>query len=69
MSKISKSPERHTFQAEGYIKRCEEDGKEPREDYLNLYKSARQQDECDKKVITLIGIVVVFETTLDTIRK
>lgn len=45
MSKISKSPERHTFQAEGYIKRCEEKGEEPREDYLNLYKSARQQDE------------------------
>ena len=45
MSKISKSPERHTFQAEKYIERCEEEGKEPREDYLNLYKSARQQDE------------------------
>lgn len=45
MSKISKSPNRHTFQAEGYIKRCEEEGKEPSEDYLNLYKSARQQDE------------------------
>ena len=45
MSKINSSPERHTFQAEGYIKRCEEQGKEPREDYLNLYKSARQQDE------------------------
>ena len=45
MTKISKSPERHTFQAEQYVKRCEEEGKEPREDYLNLYKSARQQDE------------------------
>ena len=45
MTKINSSPERHTFQAEGYIKRCEEQGKEPREDYLNLYKSARQQDE------------------------
>lgn len=44
MTKVSKSPERHTFQAEGYIKRCEEEGVEPREDYLNLYKSARQQD-------------------------
>lgn len=43
--KLSKSPQRHTFQAEGYIKRCEEKGEEPREDYLNLYKSARQQDE------------------------
>jgi hypothetical protein len=45
MKKISKSPERHTFQAEAYVARCEEKGEEPREDYLNLYKSARQQDE------------------------
>ena len=45
MSKISKSPERHTFQAENYVKRCEEEGKEPSEDYLNLYKSAQQQDD------------------------
>jgi hypothetical protein len=42
---ISKSPERHTFQAENYIKRCEEKGEEPNEDYLNLFKSYRQQDE------------------------
>jgi hypothetical protein len=45
MTKISKSPERHTFQAEAYVKRCEEEGKEPREDYLDLYKSYRQRDE------------------------
>jgi hypothetical protein len=45
MNKVSKSLQRHTFQAEGYIKRCEKEGKEPREDYLNLYKSAREQDE------------------------
>jgi hypothetical protein len=42
---ISKSPDRHTFQADNYIKRCEEEGKEPSEDYLELYKSARQRDE------------------------
>ena len=42
---ISKSPERHTFQAEAYVKRCEEEGKEPSEDYLNIYKSAKQRDE------------------------
>jgi hypothetical protein len=42
---ISKSPERHTFQADNYVKRCEEEGTTPREDYLDLYKSARQQDE------------------------
>jgi hypothetical protein len=46
MSKIvSKSPERHTFQEEGYIKRCEEEGEEPNENYLNLFKSFREQDE------------------------
>jgi len=45
MSKISKSSERHTFQADNYVKRCEEEGTTPREDYLDLYKSARQQDE------------------------
>jgi hypothetical protein len=45
MTKISKSPERYTFQAEQYVKRCEEKGEEPREDYLNIYKSARQRDE------------------------
>ncbi len=45
MTKVSKSPQRHTFQADAYVKRCEEEGNEVREDYLNLYKSARQQDE------------------------
>jgi hypothetical protein len=45
MTKVSKSPQRHTFQADAYIKRCEEEGTEVSEDYLNLYKSARQQDE------------------------
>ena len=42
---ISKSPERHTFQLENYVKRCNEEGKEPSEDYLNLFKSWNQQDE------------------------
>jgi hypothetical protein len=45
MTEISKSPDRHTFQAEGYIKRCEEEGKEPSEDYLNLFKSYRERDD------------------------
>lgn len=45
MNKINSSPERHTFQKEGYIKRCEEKGEEPSEDYLEFFKSAKQQDE------------------------
>ena len=42
---ISKSPDRHTFQKEGYIKRCEEEAKEPNPDYIQMYKTWREQDE------------------------
>ena len=42
---ISKSPERNTFQKEGYIKRCEEKGEEPNADYIEMYKSWRNQDD------------------------
>ena len=40
---ISSSPDRHTFQKEGYIKRCEEEGKLPNPDYIEMYKSWKQQ--------------------------
>ena len=43
MSRIAKSPERFSFQKEGYIKRCEESGKEPNPDYLELFKTWDQQ--------------------------
>lgn len=38
MSKISKSPERHTFQKEGYVKRQEEKGEPVNEDYLDYFQ-------------------------------
>jgi hypothetical protein len=44
-TKISSSPSRHTFQADNYVKRCEEEGKEPSEDYLELFKSYQQRDK------------------------
>ena len=44
---ISKSPERHTFQKEGYIKRCKEEGKLPNPEYIEMYKSWREQDEAN----------------------
>ena len=37
MSKISKSPERHTFQKEGYIKRQAEKGEPVNYDYLEMF--------------------------------
>jgi hypothetical protein len=47
MSKISKSPDRHTFQKEGYIQRMEEKGEPVNEDYLDWF--AKIIDEHDHK--------------------
>lgn len=44
MTKINSSPDRHTFQKEGYVKRCEEQGKLPNSEYVEMYKSWREQD-------------------------
>ena len=38
MTKISKSPERHTFQKEGYVNRMEEKGEPVNEDYLDWFE-------------------------------
>jgi hypothetical protein len=48
MSKVSKSPERNTFQKEGYIERTKETGKEPDQSYLNWFDEIRMNE--DKKV-------------------
>ena len=45
MTKVNSSPERDTFQEQAYLARCKEEGKEPSEDYLNLFKSVRQHKE------------------------
>ncbi len=37
MTKISKSPERMTFQKEGYIERCKEKNEVPNENYLEMF--------------------------------
>jgi hypothetical protein len=44
---ISSSPERHTFQLEGAMRRAEENGKELPESYINMWKSAKEQDEAN----------------------
>ena len=38
MDGISKSPDRHTFQKEGYVKRMEEKGEPVNEDYLDYFE-------------------------------
>ena len=44
MSKVSKSPERNTFQKNSYLKRCKEEGKEPSPAYLELYENISAED-------------------------
>ena len=40
MSDLSKSPKRNTFQMEGYIRRCKENGKEPDAAYIRMYEES-----------------------------
>jgi hypothetical protein len=43
MSKISKSPKRHTFQKDGYVKRQEETGEPVSEAYLDMFDNILEQ--------------------------
>ena len=44
---ISSSLNRNTFQKENYIKRREEQGLEPLEEYIEMFKTWKQQDEAN----------------------
>jgi hypothetical protein len=43
MKKVSKSPDRHTFQKEGYVKRQEEAGEPANKDYLDWFEKVLEQ--------------------------
>ncbi len=40
----SKSPDRHSFQKEGYVERCKEKGEEPNQDYLDMFQRILEQE-------------------------
>lgn len=42
---VSKSPQRFSFQKEGYVKRMEEKGEEPSADYLDYFQSMVEQHD------------------------
>ena len=44
---INSSPDRNTFQLENYVKRQEEAGKLPAPEYLDMFKTWREQDEAN----------------------
>jgi len=48
---ISKSPERHTFQKNAYIKRCKEDGKEPRPEIIQMYETWANEPEYENRPV------------------
>ena len=45
MTKVSKSPQRHTFQKEGYVKRQEEKGEAINENYLDMFDKILNEHE------------------------
>lgn len=45
MNKLSRSPERYTFQKDNYLKRCISEGKAPNEEYLKMYDRELEQDQ------------------------
>jgi len=49
MNAISKSPDRHTFQRDGYIKRCKEEGKEPDPSVIRMYNQWIEEPEFENR--------------------
>jgi hypothetical protein len=45
MTKVSKSPDRNTFQKEGYLKRCAETGEVPSQAYIKMWEDADADDD------------------------
>ena len=45
----SKSPERHTFQKNGYIERCKKEGKEPDPSIIQMYESWAEESEYENR--------------------
>lgn len=45
MKALSKSPQRHTFQKEGYIRRCEENGEELNQNYLDMFQKILENED------------------------
>jgi len=41
---MNRSPERNTFQLKCYLERCEADGEEPNENYIELFRGADKRD-------------------------
>lgn len=73
MKKVSKSPERHTFQREGYVRRQFEKGESPNEDYLDYFQKIIEEhnhkfDDPQSRVDNLEYDLLTTEWILDKVR-
>lgn len=70
---VSKSPDRHKFQKEGYIKRCAEKDEEPNTDYLDYFQTileseARKWDDPKSRENNLEWDLVTTDWILEKVR-
>lgn len=49
MLNVSKSPERHTFQKNAYLQRCEEEGRSPDPSIVEMYESWANESEYENR--------------------
>jgi len=49
MKKVASSPERHTFQRDSYIKRCQEEGKQPDQSIVEMYNTWAKDDRYENR--------------------
>jgi hypothetical protein len=73
MSKISKSPDRHSFQKEGYVKRQAEKNEPVNEDYLDWFEKIiddhkRKFDDPQSRVNNMEYDLLTTEWILDRVR-
>lgn len=73
MKTPSKSPQRHSFQKEGYVKRLEEKGEEPNRDYLNMFEKILEQhkhkfDEPESRVDNMEWDLLTTDWILEKVR-
>jgi len=64
MSDPSKSPDRYSFQKEGYVTRMKEKGEEPNQDYLDMFQKILE--DADKKWQTPESMIDNMEYDLVT---
>ena len=69
----SKSPDRHTFQKEGYLERCKKEGETPNADYLDYFQEiidqhSRKWDDPKSRIDNMEWDLVTTDWILEKVR-